>query len=97
MTKVYFLIQIMTHTLVQSESAYRIPNVRFTGHLCRTNIQSGTAFRGFGAPQAAVIGEMWLAHVAATLGVEPTRVTAKKTFFLKKHDKSFLIRPNHLA
>lgn len=30
---------------------YHIPNIRGTGHVCKTNLPSNTAFRGFGGPQ----------------------------------------------
>lgn len=42
---------VMDRALMHCENSYRIPNVRAVGHVCRTNVASNTAFRGFGGPQ----------------------------------------------
>jgi xanthine dehydrogenase large subunit len=44
----------MDRALFHSTNAYRVPNVRAVGQLCKTNIVTATAFRGFGAPQVRV-------------------------------------------
>ena len=41
----------MEKALLHMANCYLIPNIRGTGYLCKTNISSNTAFRGFGAPQ----------------------------------------------
>jgi len=46
-----FPSQIMEKALLHMANCYLIPNIRGTGYLCKTNISSNTAFRGFGAPQ----------------------------------------------
>jgi len=46
-----FPSQIMEKALLHMANCYLIPNIRGTGFLCKTNISSNTAFRGFGAPQ----------------------------------------------
>lgn len=38
-------------------NAYRCPNMRLIGKICKTNLPSNTAFRGFGGPQGQIIGE----------------------------------------
>ncbi|CAH0750288.1 unnamed protein product [Diatraea saccharalis] len=52
-------------------NAYYIPNVEVTGHVCKTNLPSNTAFRGFGGPQGMFGAENMLRHVAAVLGKNP--------------------------
>lgn len=46
------------------ENAYLIPNVRAQGWVCKTNLPSNTAFRGFGGPQAMLAGEHIIRDVA---------------------------------
>ncbi|XP_061157633.1 xanthine dehydrogenase/oxidase isoform X1 [Syngnathus typhle] len=59
---------IMERALFHMENAYSIPNVRGRGFLCRTNLPSNTAFRGFGGPQGMMIAETWMNDVAQSLG-----------------------------
>ena len=43
---------IMDRALLHTDNAYRLGGaVRLVGHLCKTNMASNTAFRGFGGPQ----------------------------------------------
>ena len=46
-----FPFQVMEKALLHMANCYLIPNIRGVGYLCKTNISSTTAFRGFGAPQ----------------------------------------------
>ncbi|CAH0406917.1 unnamed protein product [Chilo suppressalis] len=52
-------------------NAYYIPNVEVTGHVCKTNLPSNTAFRGFGGPQGMFGAENMMRHVASVLGKNP--------------------------
>jgi xanthine dehydrogenase/oxidase len=72
--KEWAAFQVMNKAILQSDSTYRIPNFKCTSHLCRTNLPSNTAFRGFGGPQGMLICEAWMANVAATLSMEPEKV-----------------------
>ena len=58
----------MTRALCHVDNACWLPNVALHGYLPRTHRQSNTAFRGFGGPQGALIGEVVLDHVARHLG-----------------------------
>lgn len=42
---------IMDRALLHTDNAYRLGAVRAVGHICKTNMASNTAFRGFGGPQ----------------------------------------------
>lgn len=55
---------------LQIQSAYKIPNIKLTVRAYKTNLPSNTAMRGFGIPQALMIMENVISHVADTLGVE---------------------------
>uniref|UniRef100_A0A182F4M3 Xanthine dehydrogenase n=1 Tax=Anopheles albimanus TaxID=7167 RepID=A0A182F4M3_ANOAL len=59
---------VLERSLFHISNAYRIPNVRVRGWVCKTNLPSNTAFRGFGGPQGMMAAETMLRHVARTLG-----------------------------
>lgn len=44
-------LKVMTRGLNHMANCYLVPNIRGVGYLCKTNIPSNTAFRGFGVPQ----------------------------------------------
>jgi len=66
--------------LFHLDNAYFIPNVRFRGQVCRTNVTSHTAFRGFGGPQGMLVIEEILGRVAETLGLLPEEVRRKNFY-----------------
>lgn len=57
------------------DNSYKIPNIRGTGRLCKTNLPSNTAFRGFGGPQGMFIAEYWMSEVAVTCGLPAEEVS----------------------
>uniref|UniRef100_A0A3Q3N181 Xanthine dehydrogenase/oxidase n=1 Tax=Mastacembelus armatus TaxID=205130 RepID=A0A3Q3N181_9TELE len=61
-------LPIMERALFHMENSYSVANVRGRGFLCRTNLPSNTAFRGFGGPQGMMIAESWITDVAQSLG-----------------------------
>lgn len=69
-----FLHKVMDKTLLHVDNAYKIPNIRATGHLCRTNTPSNTAFRGFGAPQAILTCEHIITEIIHKLKLSPIKV-----------------------
>ncbi|KAJ2070072.1 hypothetical protein GGH13_004290 [Coemansia sp. S155-1] len=62
-------ISVMGHALGHLDNCYRIPATDFVGRICRTNTQSNTAFRSFGACQAMFLSESMLCEVADRLGL----------------------------
>ncbi|XP_071497121.1 xanthine dehydrogenase/oxidase-like [Diadema antillarum] len=56
------------------DNCYFMPVVRVEGHVCRTNLVSSTAFRGVGGPQAMLITESMITHVAYTCGISQEKV-----------------------
>jgi len=68
---------ILSRSLFHAAGAYRIPNLRATGMMCRTNLPSFTAFRGFGAPQAFFVVEAAIEALAGRLGMDPVEIRRK--------------------
>ncbi|KAK2141206.1 hypothetical protein LSH36_1140g00006 [Paralvinella palmiformis] len=65
---------IMARAILHSDNCYRIPNVKLNGYMCRTNLASNTAFRGFGAPQGQFVCETWMTQIAKYLNINPEKV-----------------------
>ncbi|XP_060084653.1 xanthine dehydrogenase/oxidase-like [Ylistrum balloti] len=65
---------VMERAMFHCDGCYKIPNMRVTGRLCRTNIPSNTAFRGFGGPQGNFVSETYIADIAAALDMSPIKV-----------------------
>ncbi|XP_034409309.1 xanthine dehydrogenase/oxidase isoform X5 [Cyclopterus lumpus] len=61
-------LSVMERALFHMENSYSVANVRGRGFLCRTNLPSNTAFRGFGGPQGMMVAESWISDVAQSLG-----------------------------
>jgi len=71
---------ILARTLFHATNAYRIPNVKVTGHMCRTNLPPFTAFRGFGGPQGVAVIEAALDAAAREGGWEVADIQRKNLF-----------------
>jgi xanthine dehydrogenase large subunit len=65
---------VLTRAMCHVDNAYWLPDVRMRGFAARTNIQSSTAFRGFGGPQGALVTEYVLDSIARTLERDPLDV-----------------------
>lgn len=65
---------VMEKALLHVDNCYRINHFRASGHVCRTNLPSNTAMRGFGGPQAMAICENIVNDVATYLNVDPLTV-----------------------
>ncbi|WPT13508.1 Xanthine dehydrogenase 1 [Picochlorum sp. SENEW3] len=48
---------VMDRALLSLDNVYYIPHVRLIGTVCKTNLASNTAFRGFGGPQGMAVME----------------------------------------
>ncbi len=75
---------ILERSLFHVTGSYFIPNVRVTGHSCRTNLPPFTAMRGFGAPQAMFVIESAIARAADALGVDASEI--QRTNLLSEGD-----------
>ncbi|KAJ9496815.1 hypothetical protein H2202_007592 [Exophiala xenobiotica] len=71
---------VMDRCLTHIDNSYEIPNVLARGHLCKTNIHSNTAFRGFGGPQAMFIAETYMYAVAEGLNIPVDELRLKNMY-----------------
>ena len=76
---------------LHSTNAYNIPNFDIEGRICRTNLPSNTAFRGFGSPQGMFIMEQIIDHVASALNMEPNIVGSILTTHTCKYVTLYII------
>ena len=60
----------MTH----ADNVYDISNITIRAFICKTNLPSNTAFRGFGGPQGMMVIEQVMARVANHLSLSPETV-----------------------
>ena len=67
-------LPVADRAMLHSDNAYDIPNMRIESHRLKTNMQSATAYRGFGGPQGMLGIERVLDHIAAHLGRDPLEV-----------------------
>ncbi|CAG8493602.1 9022_t:CDS:10, partial [Racocetra fulgida] len=63
-------LAVLERGMTHLDNCYYVPNVRITGHVCKTNIHSNTAFRGFGGPQGMMITENMMSEVADRMGID---------------------------
>ncbi|XP_071785351.1 xanthine dehydrogenase/oxidase-like [Asterias amurensis] len=77
---------VLTRALFHCENAYNIPSLSVTGHLCKTNLPSCTAFRGFGLPQSLLIIESVISDVASKCGLSQTKV--REINFFREGDET---------
>ncbi len=67
-------LPVADRAMLHADNAYLLPAARITSHRLRTNMQSATAYRGFGGPQGMLGIERVMDHVAHALGKDPVEV-----------------------
>merc|ERR1712137_463210 len=77
-------LAVMERALFHVDNCYKIPNVRAVGQVCKTNVTTNTAFRGFGGPQSMFICESWVNEVARVLNKDVHEI--RKLNFYKGDD-----------
>ncbi|CAN2388442.1 acting on CH or CH2 groups [Pristimantis euphronides] len=65
---------IIDRTLFHMDNAYKIPNIKGSGYVCKTHLPSNTAFRGFGGPQGMMVVEAWMSDIAEACRLPPEHV-----------------------
>jgi xanthine dehydrogenase large subunit len=66
--------QVNDRALCHLDNGYAHANLRVVNHRCKTNMQSATAFRGFGAPQGVFAVEHCIESIARAVGRDPLDV-----------------------
>ncbi|AGI69240.1 xanthine dehydrogenase XdhB [Octadecabacter antarcticus 307] len=67
-------LPVADRAMLHADNAYLLPAARITSHRLKTNMQSATAFRGFGGPQGMFGVERVMDHVAHVLDEDPAEV-----------------------
>ncbi|MBV1896503.1 MAG: xanthine dehydrogenase molybdopterin binding subunit [Rhodobacteraceae bacterium] len=67
-------LPVADRAMLHSDNAYLLPACRIESHRLKTNMQSATAYRGFGGPQGMIAIERVLDHIAHDLGKDPVEV-----------------------
>ncbi|QQP39217.1 Xanthine dehydrogenaselike, partial [Caligus rogercresseyi] len=70
----------MERALLHAENSYHISNIKVKGFLCKTNLPSNTAFRGFGGPQIMMIVEHYIEKIAFRLNLPPEVVRKRNLY-----------------
>ena len=65
---------VLTKSINRSFGPYRMPNLRVRGVAVYTNTTPASSYRGFGAPQAALAGELNMDMAADRLGIDPVEL-----------------------
>ncbi len=77
-------VAVMERAMTHADNCYYIPNVRIIGKVCKTNIHSNTAFRGFGGPQGMMIAENIMSEVADKLGINVVEFRVSNIVIMSK-------------
>jgi len=71
---------VIARAVTHADNVYNIPDLIICGKICKTNLPSNTAFRGFGGPQAMMIMEEVMSQVAAHLSMPPEDLRLKNMY-----------------
>ncbi len=71
---------ITDRAILHLDNAYYVPNVDLSSRVCKTNVVSHTAFRGFGGPQGMLVIEEVMDGVARHLGLPPEEVRERNLY-----------------
>ena len=82
---------VMERSMFHSDNSYNIETVEIRGHCCKTNLQTNTAFRGFGGPQGLMMAETWMDEIAVTLKKDP--LTIRELNMYKEGDVTHFNQP----
>jgi xanthine dehydrogenase large subunit len=73
---------VADRAIFHTDNAYFLSDVEIQSFRCRTNLQSHTAFRGFGGPQGMIAIETMLGDIARHLGLDPLEVRRRNLYGL---------------
>lgn len=65
---------VLAKAVLRCFGPYRVPNLRVRGRAVYTNTVPSSSYRGFGAPQGNLAGEMNIDQAAALMGVDPVEI-----------------------
>ncbi len=71
---------VADRAIFHADNAYFLEDVAVSSYRCKTNVQSHTAFRGFGGPQGVIVIERILSDIARELGLDPLDVRLRNLY-----------------
>jgi xanthine dehydrogenase large subunit len=71
---------VADRAVFHADNAYYLSDVEIQSFRCKTNVQSHTAFRGFGGPQGVIVIEAIMGDIARTLGLDPLDVRLRNLY-----------------
>ncbi|MBL0420752.1 xanthine dehydrogenase molybdopterin binding subunit [Ramlibacter sp. AW1] len=77
---------VADRAIFHSDNAYFLSDVEIASYRCKTNVQSHTAFRGFGGPQGVVAIEAIIGDIARHLGLDPLAVRQRNFYGVGERD-----------
>lgn len=80
---------VMDRCMTHIDNSYECPNVSLRGYVCRTNIHSNTAYRGFGAPQGMYFSETIMYNIAEGLNMDVDELRNKNLYKPGEHTPFF--------
>eukprot|EP00604_Paraphysomonas_vestita_P000034 CAMPEP_0174825658 /NCGR_PEP_ID=MMETSP1107-20130205/42974_1 /TAXON_ID=36770 /ORGANISM="Paraphysomonas vestita, Strain GFlagA" /LENGTH=945 /DNA_ID=CAMNT_0016057477 /DNA_START=1478 /DNA_END=4315 /DNA_ORIENTATION=+ len=75
---------VMSRALLHIDGCYKWPATKYLGTVCKTNQQSHTAFRGFGAPQGLTFVENIIEHIATKINIPSHEIRLKNLYHLNE-------------
>ncbi len=77
---------IMERAMLHVDNAYSIPNLLVVGRVCKTNLPSNTAFRGFGGPQGMALAETVVDRIARHVKKDSAEIRNKNFYGLRENN-----------
>ena len=71
---------VADRAIFHSDNAYYLEHVDIASYRCKTNMQSHTAYRGFGGPQGVILIETIMGNIARQLGMDPLDVRLRNLY-----------------
>ena len=81
-------VAINERALLHLDNAYYISDIEITNYLCKTNIPTSTAFRGFGGNQGMMAIENIIDNISRYLKKDPIEVRKKNFYQNNKKNKT---------
>jgi xanthine dehydrogenase large subunit len=71
---------VADRAVFHTDNAYYLEHVDIASYRCKTNMQSHTAFRGFGGPQGVILIEAIMGDIARALQLDPLDVRMRNLY-----------------
>jgi xanthine dehydrogenase large subunit len=79
---------VADRAIFHADNAYFLEDVDISSYRCKLNVQSHTAFRGFGGPQGMIVIEAIMSDIARHLNLDPLDVRMRNLYSSESTCKS---------